>query len=238
MILLGVNIDHIATIRQARKTIEPEPLFAAMIAEAAGADQITVHLREDARHIQKRDVCLLKQTLKTKLNLEMALNEEVINTALEVKPDSVTLVPEKREELTTEGGLNILNNSQFIKDSIEKIKSCGIEVSLFLEPDLKIIELAHQFGADAVELHTGTFANLKENSEIEKELERISKACDLIKNLKMRVVAGHGITYQNIDRLVALRKIQEYNIGHSIIARAVFYGLNEAVSTMKKLINQ
>jgi len=231
---LGVNIDHIATIRQARMGIEPEPIFAASIAEQNGADQITIHLREDARHIQLRDLKLLRQTVQTKLNLEMAPTPEMLAIAASIKPETITLVPEKREEITTEGGLDISNLREYIK----KLIDLDLEVSVFIEPDLDMIKLADKFGCHAVEIHTGKYANLKNESDIAQELKRIGKACKLIKTAGMRVVAGHGINYHNITRLVNLDIIEEYNIGHSIISRAVFYGLAEAVSTMKRLINQ
>ncbi len=233
MITLGVNIDHVATLRQARMGIEPEPVQAALIAEQAGADQITVHLREDRRHIQQRDVELLRHVVQTKLNLEMAASPEMITIAKVLKPDIVTLVPERRQELTTEGGLNISN----LQTRIEELKSAGIEVSVFIEADPDMIKLADKYQCDAVEIHTGKYANLKKQEEIEDELKRIQKACKMIRSARMRVVAGHGINYKNITPLKDLGIIEEFNIGHSIISRAVFYGLHEAVATMKKLIN-
>ena len=234
MITLGVNIDHVATLRQARMGIEPEPVHAALIAEQAGADQITVHLREDRRHIQQRDVEILRQTIQTKLNLEMAASPEMITIAKVIKPDIVTLVPERRQELTTEGGLNITN----LQGKIEELKSAGIEVSVFIEADPDMIKLADKYQCDAVEIHTGKYANLKIPDEIDDELKRIQKACKMIRSARMRVVAGHGLNYKNITPLKDLSIIEEFNIGHSIISRAVFYGLFEAVSTMKKLINK
>jgi len=234
MIKLGVNIDHVATIRQARGGIEPEPIQAAAIAEQHGADQITIHLREDRRHIQDRDLIILRETIQTKLNLEMALTDEMIEIAKDVKPDIVTLVPEKREELTTEGGLNLLPEH---KDKIKELKDDGIEVSVFIEPDLDIIRTAKEIGADAVEIHTGKYANLKDDEEIQIELERIYDAAVLVEQLEMRVVAGHGLNYHNIHELVEMDVFEEYNIGHSIISRAVFTGLAEAVLEMKTLVN-
>ncbi|MCD4650308.1 MAG: pyridoxine 5'-phosphate synthase [Candidatus Cloacimonetes bacterium] len=233
MTYLGVNIDHVATIRQARMGIEPEPVYAAQIAEQHGANQITIHLREDRRHIQLRDLKLLSETVQTKLNLEMACTPEMIAIAASVKPDIVTLVPEKREEVTTEGGLNIVH----FRDRIKELVDLGLEVSVFIEPDLEMIKLADKFGCHAVEIHTGRYANLKVASEITVELERIFKACKLIKTAGMRVVAGHGINYHNVADLVNLGIIEEFNIGHSIISRAVFSGLGGAVATMKRLIN-
>lgn len=233
MALLGVNIDHIATLREARKGIEPEPVYAASIAEQNGADQITIHLREDRRHIQDLDLKLLRQTIQTKLNLEMASTKEMVRIASEIKPDTVTLVPEKREELTTEGGLNLTEEH---RDVISSLKKAGIEVSVFIEPDLKMIQIAKDLGADAVEIHTGRFANLKIDSEIITEIEKIYKAAILTHKLGMRVVAGHGLNYHNTQKLVELNIIEEFNIGHSIISRAVFSGLAEAVLTMKLIV--
>jgi pyridoxine 5-phosphate synthase len=234
MIDLGVNIDHVATIRQSRMVIEPEPIYAASIAEQNGADQITVHLREDRRHIQLRDVKLLRQTIQTKLNLEMAATPEMVSIAKTIKPNTVTLVPEKREELTTEGGLLLTREHESM---IIELKDAGIEVSVFIEPDIEIIKLAEKIGADAVEIHTGKYANLTKIKEIEEELRIIKKAAKLVKSSGMRVVAGHGLNYHNIHNLVKMNIFEEYNIGHSIIARAVFSGLAESVRLMKNLIN-
>jgi len=231
---LGVNIDHVATIRQARMGIEPEPVHAASIAEQNGADQITIHLREDRRHIQDRDLRILREIVQTRLNLEMAATSEMIRIAKELKPDTVTLVPEKREEVTTEGGLRLSNE---LEPQIRELKEAGIELSVFIEPDLEMIEFAEKIGADAVEIHTGKYANLKSKNEIDVEVERILKAAKLIKQLKMRVVAGHGLNYHNTQRLVELGIIEEFNIGHSIISRAVFTGLAEAVFLMKEIVS-
>jgi len=235
MALLGVNIDHIATLREARKGQEPEPVYAASIAEQNGADQITIHLREDRRHIQDRDLKLLRQTIQTKLNLEMASTDEMVKIASEYLPETVTLVPEKREELTTEGGLNLTEDH---RNAIASLKKTGIEVSVFIEPDLEMIHTAKDLGADAVEIHTGRYANLKKIQEIQNEIDRIEKAAILTKELGMRVVAGHGLNYHNTQRLVDLNIIEEFNIGHSIISRAVFSGLSEAVLTMKLIVDQ
>jgi len=235
MALLGVNIDHIATLREARKGIEPEPVYAATIAEQNGADQITMHLREDRRHMQDRDLKLLRETIQTKLNLEMASTNEMVNIATDILPETVTLVPEKREELTTEGGLNLTEDH---RGAIASLKKAGIEISVFIEPDLEMINTAKNLGADAVEIHTGRYANLKKESEIQEEIDRIEKAAILTKELGMRVVAGHGLNYHNTHRLVELNIIEEFNIGHSIISRAVFSGLSEAVLTMKLIVDQ
>jgi pyridoxine 5-phosphate synthase len=232
---LGVNIDHIATLRQARLGKEPDTLFAASIAEQNGADQITIHLREDRRHIQLWDLKMLRKTIQTKLNLEMASVDEIVNIACSIKPDTVTLVPEKREELTTEGGLNLKIAN--IEKHIEMLKDNNIEVSIFIEPNLEIIKLAKKLGVDAIEIHTGRYANLSNKNEINNELIRIKKAAKLVKAEGMRLVAGHGLNYHNILPLVQLNLIEEYNIGHSIISRAVFWGMAEAVSKMKSLIN-
>ncbi len=236
MIALGVNIDHVATIRQARQGIEPEPIFAAQIAEQSGADQITVHLREDRRHIQYRDVKLLRELVQTKLNLEMAPTIEMVTIAKELKPDTVTLVPEKREEVTTEGGLNL--EKPGLDKVINDLKEAGIEVSLFIEPDVSMIKLGDRLGADAIEIHTGAYANAKSDNDRNAELQRIKKGAKVVKSSGMRCVAGHGINYKNIYPLLDLGIFEEYNIGHSIISRAVFTGLEEAVSEMKAIINQ
>ncbi len=235
MIALGVNIDHIATIRQARKGIEPDPVYGAYIAEINGADQITVHLREDRRHIQFRDVQILKETVQSKLNLEMAAIPEMVTIAKQIKPDTVTLVPEKREEVTTEGGLLITNE---VKEVVAQLKEANIEVSLFIEADLDMIKLAGKCGADAIELHTGKYAEKYQEDNYEEELKRLLKGAKAIKSAGMRVVAGHGLNYKNIFPLLELDIFTEYNIGHSIISRAVFTGLAEAVSQMKNIINK
>lgn len=234
MVDLGVNIDHVATLRQARLGIEPEPVYAAAIAEQNGADQITIHLREDRRHIQLRDLKLLRKTIQTKLNLEMAPTDEMISLAKSIKPDIVTFVPERREELTTEGGLKLDID---MEDKVKELQEVGIEVSVFIEPDKEMIKIADKIGANAVEIHTGHYANLVDEEEIEQELKKIEKSAKIISAAKMRVVAGHGINYHNINELKKIGLIEEYNIGHSIIARAVFTGLPEAVQKMKKLIN-
>ncbi len=231
---LGVNIDHIATLRQARLGIEPEPIYAAAIAEQNGADQITVHLREDRRHIQDRDLKLLRETIQTRLNLEMAASKKMADIAEEVKPNTVTLVPEKREELTTEGGLQLTNEHKAVITQLQKAK---IEVSVFIEPDIEMIEFAKKIGADAVEVHTGKYANLKDERSRKKEIKRIFNAAKKIKELNMRVIAGHGLDYKNTKPLVELDIFEEYNIGHSIISRAVFSGLAEAVSEMKIIVS-
>ncbi len=234
MIKLGVNIDHVATIRQARKTFEPDPIEAAFIAEKNGADQITIHLREDRRHIQDRDLRILRETVQTHLNLEMAPTDEMVAIAKSVHPDTVTLVPEKREEVTTEGGLNV--SIKGLKEKIQELKDENIIVSLFITPDIELIKKSSKLNADSVELHTGDFANAETETDIQNEVERIKNAAEYAKKLDFYVVAGHGITYFNICYLSGIEEIQEYNIGHSIISRAIFTGLGQAVTEMKKLI--
>lgn len=233
MATLGVNVDHIATIRQARLITDPDPVYAASIAEMNGADQITIHVREDRRHIQERDLEIMRKTIQTKLNLEMAATEEMLKIALKYKPDIVTLVPEKREELTTEGGLML---KDIHKSIITRLKSAGIEVSVFIEAQPDIIQKAKELGADTVELHTGHYSNLKDKKEIQIEIEKLQAGAELIARLDMRVVAGHGLNYHNITPLIQLGLFEEYNIGHSIISRAFFTGLAEAVFTMKELV--
>ncbi|PIR20539.1 MAG: pyridoxine 5'-phosphate synthase [Deltaproteobacteria bacterium CG11_big_fil_rev_8_21_14_0_20_47_16] len=234
--LLGVNIDHIATLRQARGTRYPDPVAAAAMAEEAGADQITIHLREDRRHIQDADVRLLRKTVMTQLNLEMALADEIIEIALETRPDVVTFVPERREEVTTEGGLNIVKAAKQLSAIIPKFKENSIVVSLFLEPDTLAISRAKELGAQTIEIHTGRYAELAPTERTD-EITRIKAAAAHIKSLGMRVVAGHGLNYENLRTLVReVPEIEEYNIGHSIIARASFVGLAQAVREMKQLL--
>lgn len=237
MARLSVNVDHVATLREARRITEPDPVTAAAIVELAGADGIIVHLREDRRHIKDRDLRLLKQTVKSKLNLEMASTQEMIRIALEVKPDMATLVPEKREELTTEGGLDVNMNRGVIENSVALLKEGGIVVSLFVDPHINQIEAAHRVGADFVEIHTGTFCDAKDRIEEEKELDRILTAVRMASELKLGINAGHGLNYLNIKRLVGINEIEEFSIGHSIISRALFVGLDQAVREMIELIN-
>ena len=236
MAKLGVNIDHVATIRQARGGIEPDPVAAAALAELAGADGITVHLREDRRHIQDRDLKLLRQTVKTKLNLEMAATDEMVGIALSVKPDMCTLVPEKRQELTTEGGLDVRINMQGLAEVIERLHDGDIVVSLFIDPDPDQVKAASKAGADYIEIHTGTFAETKNWKTERAELERIENAIKLGTKLGLGINAGHGLNYTNIKKVAALGGIEEFNIGHSIISRAVFLGLDRAVRDMVDLI--
>jgi pyridoxine 5-phosphate synthase len=236
MARLGVNIDHVATLRQARGGVDPDPLAAAVLVELAGADGIVVHLREDRRHVQDRDLTLLKEIIQTKLDLEMAADEAMVKIALNVKPHLVTLVPERRQELTTEGGLEVAGQRERIKGIVEMLHDGGIPVSLFIEPDLNQIKAAHKVAADYVELHTGRYANARRLKEEQAELETIGQAAKLAYKLGLGVNAGHGLTYRNVKRLTQIPEIVEYNIGHSIIARAVLVGLDRAVREMKQLV--
>ena len=236
MIKLGINIDHVATIRNARGGIEPEPLQAAFQVIEAGADFITIHLREDRRHINDRDVRLLKEVLPVPLNLEMALTDEIIGIALETKPEYVCIVPEKREEVTTEGGLDLLKIEEKLKEVIIKFREKNIKVSLFIEADDKQIKCAARVGAHMIELHTGKYANAK-GEDVKKELEIIKNGTKFAINLGLLVNAGHGLNYQNTADIAKIPGIRELNIGHSIISRAVFTGLKVAVRDMKNIID-
>jgi pyridoxine 5-phosphate synthase len=236
MAKLGVNIDHVATIRQARGGAEPDPVAAAAIAELAGADGITVHLREDRRHIQDRDLELLRKTIRTRLNLEMAATDEMVSIAQKIRPDMCTLVPEKRLELTTEGGLDVRCNMEQIKSAVERIRSSGIPVSLFIDADTDQIKAADRVGADFIEIHTGIFSEAADWKTCEAELIRIENGVKLAKKLGLGVNAGHGLNYTNIKQIISIRGIEEYNIGHSIISRAVLVGLEKAVRDMAELV--
>lgn len=235
-ILLGVNIDHIATVRQARGTSYPDPIQAATEAEQAGADSITIHLREDRRHIQDRDVILLKDVLQTRMNLEMAATDAMIEFATKIRPEHCCLVPEKREELTTEGGLNILDQEKRIKLVCEKLARAGINVSLFIDPDLKQIDAAQRCNAPTIEIHTGHYCDAKTPAESDNELQRIITAVQYASKKGLIVNAGHGLNYDNVQPIAAIPEINELNIGHSIIARALFVGLDAAVREMKQLM--
>lgn len=236
MAKLGLNVDHIATVRQARGGVEPDPVTAAALGEMAGAEGITIHLREDRRHIQDRDLEILRRTVKTRINLEMAATQEMIRIALKTKPEQVTLVPEKRQELTTEGGLDVILNLKFISDSVKRLKDGGIVVSLFVDPDPEQIKAANKTGADYIEIHTGAYADASTWADRERELEKIDTAIKLARKVGMGVNAGHGLNYVNIKPLAALGGIEEFNIGHSIIARAMLVGLDRAVRDMVDLI--
>jgi pyridoxine 5-phosphate synthase len=233
---LGVNVDHVATIRQARGTHEPDPVTAASLAELAGAEGITIHLREDRRHIQDRDLALLRQTVTTRLNLEMAATDEMVGIALEVLPDCVTLVPEKREELTTEGGLDVSMHRHLLKKQIGLLQQGGITVSLFVDPDLEQIKAAHRVGADSVEIHTGSYCEARIRELQRAELQKIESAIRAGGKLGLSVHAGHGLNYINIEPILALGGIGEFNIGHSIVSRAVLVGMERAVREMVALI--
>ncbi|GAB7218480.1 pyridoxine 5'-phosphate synthase [Vibrio comitans] len=237
-ILLGVNIDHIATLRNARGTKYPDPVHAAEIAERAGADGITIHLREDRRHILDRDVRILAETIQTRMNLEMAVTDEMVGIALKTKPEFVCLVPEKREELTTEGGLDVVGQFDKIKAATEKLAAAGIKVSLFIDPNPAQIDASKAAGAPFIELHTGHYAEAQTEEEQHKELKVIAEAATYASGLGITVNAGHGLTYHNVGPVAALPEIYELNIGHSIMGRAVFDGLNKAVADMKAIMDQ
>lgn len=242
MVKLGVNIDHVATLRQARRAVEPDPVIAAGICEMAGADSITVHLREDRRHIQDRDVQILRKTIKTKLNLEMAAVEEIARIAVQIKPDYVCLVPEKRQELTTEGGLDIVSARKEITAVIKQLKAAGIIVSVFVDPDKIQMEAAADSGADCVELHTGKYAEAfaktaRLSGDTLTEFKRIEAASGAARELELLLNAGHGLDYRNVANIVKIPGMFELNVGFSIISRAVFVGLEQAVREMKGIIS-
>ena len=237
-ILLGVNIDHIATLRQARGTRYPDPVQAAIEAEQAGADAITLHLREDRRHIQDRDVEMLKSILQTRMNLEMAVTEEMLTIAERIQPADCCLVPERREELTTEGGLDVVGQLDRIREACERLSNAGTRVSLFIDADPAQIEAAAEAGAPVVEIHTGHFADAATPSQAQSELARVVHAVELGINAGLHVNAGHGLHYHNVDAIAAIPGIRELNIGHAIVARAVFTGLQEAVREMKRLMRE
>jgi pyridoxine 5-phosphate synthase len=237
MARLGVNVDHVATLRQARGGTDPDPLAAAVLVELAGADGLVVHLREDRRHIQDRDLRLLREMTRTKLDLEMAADGEMVKIALNIRPDLVTLVPEKRQELTTEGGLDVAGQRDRIQGIVTLLHNSGIPVSVFIEPDLTQVKAAHKISADFVELHTGRYANATRSKEADTEFEAITQAARLSYKLGIGVNAGHGLNYRNVKRLTHIPEIVEYNIGHSIIARSVLVGLVQAVKEMKALLS-
>jgi pyridoxine 5-phosphate synthase len=234
---LGVNIDHVATVRQARRTFEPDPAWAAMLAQLGGADGITLHLREDRRHIQERDLRVLRETVTVKLNLEMACDPGVLEIACQVKPDQVTLVPERREEVTTEGGLDVAGQSPRVAQVMQRLQAAGISVSLFLDPDLRQIEAAGRLKAQAVEIHTGQYALAASGPKREAELAQVKRVAAAICDLGMALHAGHGLTYQNVRPVATIERMHELNIGHSIVARALMVGFTEAVREMKRLVS-
>ena len=235
-ILLGVNIDHVATLRNARGTKYPDPVHAAEIAERAGAAGITIHLREDRRHINDRDVRILRETLQTRMNLEMAVTDEMVGIALETQPEFVCLVPEKREELTTEGGLNVLGQLEKVKAATTTLSDAGIKVSLFIDADKEQIDAAVECGAPYIELHTGAYADAKTEDAQQDELKKIAAGASYAASKGLIVNAGHGLTYHNVEAIAALPEIYELNIGHSIMGRAVFDGLEKAVSDMHRIM--
>ena len=236
MAKLGVNIDHVATLRQARGASEPDPVAAAAMAELAGADGITIHLREDRRHIQDRDLKILRETVQTRLNLEMAATEEMVTIALAVKPEMCTLVPEKRAELTTEGGLDVRIHQEALKPFVERLQAGGIIVSLFIDPDPDQIKAANKVGADYIEIHTGAYADALSWKEEAQELIKIENGVKLARKLDLGVNAGHGLNYANVKKVAAIGGIEEFNIGHSIMSRAVLVGLDRAVRDMSELV--
>jgi pyridoxine 5-phosphate synthase len=238
MIRLGVNIDHVATLRQARRAREPDPVAAAVLATLGRADGITVHLREDRRHIQDRDVRLLRETVTTRLNLEMAAAEEIIRFALAVKPDEATLVPEKRQELTTEGGLDVIANEPAVRPAVERLKAAGIHVSLFIDPDAAQIDASHALGADAIEFQTASYSEAVGEPAVTRELEKLRAAAARAVGLGLHVHMGHGLNYWNVQPVVRIAGVEELNIGHSIVSRAVLVGMERAVREMKRAMTE
>jgi len=234
MIRLGVNIDHVATVRQARRAKEPDPVAAAVLAELGGADGITIHLREDRRHIQDRDLYLLRDTVATRLNLEMASAPEIVAIALKVKPDEATLVPEKRQELTTEGGLDIIATEAATRAAVERLRAAGIPVSLFIDPDLAQVDQAKKLGADAIEFQTASYSEARGATAIAAELAKLSHAAARAAGLGLHIHMGHGLNYNNVKPIMRIAGVEELNIGHSIISRAVLVGMERAVREMKQ----
>ena len=238
MARLAVNVDHVANVRQARGIDIPDPVTAAMLAELAGAHGIVVHLREDRRHIQERDVELLRQMVKTKLNLEMAATDEMIAIAKRIKPDMVTLVPERRQELTTEGGLDVAGNLKDLESRITDLRESGIVVSAFIDPEISQIKAAVDAGAQIVEIHTGSYAEAKDETSRKIEIDKVAKAASFAARAGLKVSAGHGLNYRNVEPIAAIKEIEEMSIGHSIVARAIMVGMVEAVREMLRLIKE
>jgi pyridoxine 5-phosphate synthase len=238
MILLGLNVDHVATLRQARGTSYPDPVAAALAAEKAGVDSITVHLREDRRHIQDRDVQVLKEVLGVRLNLETAVTDEMLDFAETLRPHSCCLVPERREELTTEGGLDVVRQFEKIRQACERLRGLGITVSLFIDPDKRQIEAAAKIGVPYIEIHTGQYAEQEDRTRRAYELSAVRSSAEQAVALGLRVNAGHGLNYQNVKAIAAIPEIEELNIGHGIVAQAIFSGLAEAVKKMKRLLRE
>ena len=236
VVRLGVNIDHVATLRQVRRAVEQDPVWAAVQAQLGGADGITVHLREDRRHIQERDLRLLREVVTVRLNLEMAATDAMLRIADEVRPDEATLVPEKREEITTEGGLDAVAHERTVERAVRELKARGIIVALFLDPDPRQVEVARLVAADAVEFHTGRYAEARTEADRRRELTALAEAARHAHDQGLRVHMGHGLTYRNVQPVAAIPQVEELNIGHSIVARAVFVGLERAVREMKELI--
>lgn len=233
-----LNVDHVATLRNARGENTPDPVTYALMAEIYGVDGIVVHLREDRRHIRDNDVRLLRDQIKTKLDLEMAISDDIINIAREIKPELATIVPEKRQELTTEGGLNVIDNMEAIKSAIERLHEKEIEVSLFIEPDIYQIDAAAEIGADLIEIHTGVYANARKEEDIYDELERIRQAAKHAKKLGMGVNAGHGLNYNNLKEFIAITDIDELSIGHSVIARSLYVGLEQSIKEILNILKK
>jgi pyridoxine 5-phosphate synthase len=238
MIRLGVNIDHVATVRQARRAKEPDPVAAATLATLGGADGITIHLREDRRHIQDRDLFILRETVTTRLNLELAAVPEMVAIALKARPDEATLVPEKRQELTTEGGLDLVANTEAVRSAVKELTAAGILVSLFIDPTIDQIDMAKALGADAVEFQTASYSEAVGAAAIEEELAKLRTAAAHAKHTGLQVHMGHGLNYQNVKPIVCIPGVEELNIGHSIISRAVLVGMEQAVREMKQVIWQ
>ena len=235
---LGVNIDHVATLRQARRAKEPDPVAAAVLATLGGADGITVHLREDRRHIQDRDVYVLRDTVTTRLNLELAAYDEIIAIALKVKPDEATLVPEKRQELTTEGGLDVIANADPVRAAVDRLKSAGIHVSLFIDPDIEQVDMASALGADAIEFQTASYSEAVGDRAVSEELAKLATATSHAKARGLHVHMGHGLNYWNVQAVVRIPGVEELNIGHSIVSRAVLVGMERAVREMKQAMTE
>lgn len=238
MARLGVNIDHVATVREARKTNEPDPVWAATLAELGGADGITLHLREDRRHIQDRDVRILIETVAVPTNLELAMADEVLSIACDLRPTQATLVPERREEVTTEGGLDVVGQRERVASAVKRLQDAGIVVSLFLDPDPQQIEAGIATGAEAIELHTGAYAHASAKGKALDELAQLNRSAEIIRQAGVVLNAGHGLTYRNVRPVAAIAEMHELNIGHSIIARAIMVGLEQAVRDMKRLVSE
>lgn len=238
MVLLGVNIDHVATVREARRTNEPDPVWAATLAELGGADGITLHLREDRRHIQERDLQIMLQTVAAPVNLELACAADVLRIACQCRPAQATLVPERREEVTTEGGLDVVGGGQRVRDAVTQLRDAGIRVSLFIDPDPAQVQASAEAGAEAIELHTGAYAEAWGSPQGDLELQKLDAASAEVRKAGLLLHAGHGLTYRNVQPVAAIAGMRELNIGHSIISRALMVGLQQAVRDMKRLIRE